>query len=71
MILTMLASGCQTGTVDSSIFCAPPIATLRADLVGAVLEEGSDAVVMAAEAYIRPVQAFCDSSQAHQKARPT
>lgn len=57
----MLVSGCQTGTVNNSIFCEPPISTRRADLVGAVLAEGSDAVVMAAEAYIRPVQAACDA----------
>jgi hypothetical protein len=58
-MLTTLASGCQIGTVSNSIFCDPPISTRRAALVGAVLAEGSDAVVMAAEAYIRPVQAAC------------
>lgn len=30
-------------------------------MVEAVLAEGSDAVVVATEAYIRPVQAACDA----------
>ena len=60
-MLMMLVSGCQIGTVSNSIFCEPPISTRRAAMVGAVLAEGSDAVVMATEAYIRPVAAFCDA----------
>lgn len=55
----LLVSGCQIGTVSNSIFCEPPISTRRADMVGAILAEGSDAVVMATEAYIRPVSAAC------------
>lgn len=58
-VLMLLVSGCQIGTVSNSIFCEPPISTRRADMVGAILTEGSDAVVMATEAYIRPVAAAC------------
>ena len=57
----MLASGCQIGMVSSSIFCEPPISTRRADLVGAVLAQGNDAVIVATEAYIRPVDAACEA----------
>ena len=60
-MLMMLVSGCQIGTVSNSIFCEPPISTRRAAMVGAVLAEGSDAVVMATEAYIRPVDAACEA----------
>ena len=37
------------------------MSTRRADLVGAVLAQGNDAVTVAAEAYIRPVDAACEA----------
>lgn len=60
-MLMTLVSGCQIGTPSNSVFCEPPISTRRAAMVEAVLAEGSDAVVVATEAYIRPVQAACDA----------
>ena len=60
-VLMMLVSGCQIGTVSNSIFCEPPISTRRAAMVGAILAQGNDAVIVATEAYIRPVGAACEA----------